>query len=74
MARLKTDPMLAKKVGKNIETAMTAKGLTKHGLAVAVGISQNSITHFVTGKGLPSVTTLLRISKVLDVHLDCLTN
>lgn len=73
MARKKTDMKLAKKVGNNIFFAMQNKCLTKHKLATIVGVSQQSITHFITGKGLPSVSTLLRISDALNVSLQFLT-
>lgn len=70
MARKKTDQKLAKQLGKNIGAFMVTKGFTKHSLAKAVGIAQNSVTYFVDGKGTPSVATLLKIAGALNLSLD----
>lgn len=45
------------------------RNLTQQELAKAAGISQSTIAHIENGKKDPSLSTLKKIAKALDVHI-----
>ena len=57
--------MDAKKLGKKIKVARVEADLNQTELAEKIGAKQKSISRYETGASLPSVTTLVKISKTL---------
>ena len=57
--------MDAKKLGKKIKIARVEIDLNQTQLANKIGAKQKSISRYETGVSLPSITTLLKIAKVL---------
>lgn len=58
-----------KQIGKNILTYRLNKGLTQLDLAAACGFEESSIGRLENGKTNPTIKTLLKIAKALDVKL-----
>ena len=56
-----------KLLGKKIQSIRKAKGLTQEKLAELIDIETPSLSYLETGKYAPSVETLQKLSKVLDV-------
>ena len=57
--------MDAKKLGKKIKLARIELDLNQTDLAKKIGAKQKSISRYETGLSLPSIETLVKISKVL---------
>lgn len=50
------------------------RGLSQTELAKLSNISQQSISHFETGRGVPSMNNAIQLAKVLSVKVDDLMN
>jgi len=57
--------MDAKKLGKKIKLARVEADLTQEQLAQKINILQKSISRYETGVSVPSIETLMKISKAL---------
>jgi len=57
--------MDAKKLGKKIKLARIELDLNQTDLADKIGAKQKSISRYETGLSMPSIETLMKISKVL---------
>ena len=57
--------MDAKKLGKKIKLARIELDLNQTELAEKIGAKQKSISRYETGLSMPSIETLVKISKVL---------
>jgi transcriptional regulator with XRE-family HTH domain len=57
--------MDAKKLGKKIKIARIELELNQTELADKIGAKQKSISRYETGLSMPSIETLVKISKVL---------
>jgi transcriptional regulator with XRE-family HTH domain len=66
--RLKTS------LGNNLRKIRTGQCLTQKQLAEAIGISTSYYTNIENGRQRPSVYTLYRISRYLQVSMDSLLN
>ena len=55
----------AKKLGKKIKLARIGLDLNQTDLAAKIGAKQKSISRYETGLSMPSIETLIKISKVL---------
>jgi transcriptional regulator with XRE-family HTH domain len=62
------------KLGKRIKQLRKEVGLTQEKLAIATGLSQTYISGIESGTRNPSIKTLDKIGKALDVKLSDLTN
>lgn len=60
-------PDFKKLLGKKIQSIRKAKGLTQERLAELIDIETPSLSYLETGKYAPSVETLQKLSKVLNV-------
>ena len=56
-------------IGEQIQNARKAKGMTQDALAKAINVTRQTISNYESGKRLPDVSTLIRISQVLDYNL-----
>lgn len=68
------DPKILKTFGKKLRQLREAKGLTTREFADLADIAYSQIWTFESGKGNPTLTTLIAIAKVLDVSIDELVN
>lgn len=59
-------------ISRNIESRLEELGMKQIELARRTGITQQSISAYMTGKVQPSLMTLIRIANALDVTLDWL--
>ena len=57
-------------LGQNIKEARIAAGLTQADLAEVVFVSPGSISHYETGRKVPSSKTLLLIAKAVGKSVD----
>jgi len=57
--------MDAKKLGKKIKLARIELDLNQTQLANKINAKQKSISRYETGASMPSITTLVKIAKVL---------
>ncbi len=58
-----------KQIGKNIRKYRLAKGLTQLDLAANCGFEESSIGRLENGNTNPTIKTLLKIAKALEVKL-----
>lgn len=58
------------RLGKRIARARKEKGLSQDGLWYESGLSRRTITKIELGYGDVKISTLIKISKVLDLPLD----
>lgn len=58
---------LSKKIGRQIQAARNAKGLSLRQLADKTGIHEATILKLEQGKGNPTLKTLNKLSAVLEV-------
>lgn len=59
-----------KTIGRSIASRRVAHGLTQKDLAVAIGISQNTICSYETGSSSPSFANAGAIAEVLGCTVD----
>jgi len=57
--------MDAKKLGKKIKISRIELDMTQADLADKIGAKQKSISRYETGLAMPSIETLMKISKAL---------
>ncbi|HKC69297.1 MAG TPA: helix-turn-helix transcriptional regulator [Bacteroidia bacterium] len=58
-----------KQIGENIRKYRLKKGLTQLDLAAACGFEESSIGRLENGNTNPTIKTLLKIAKALDIKL-----
>ncbi len=56
----------------NLKLARIKKKLSQSGLAELIGIKEYSISRYETGLQYPTIETLLKLSRTLDVSVDYL--
>ncbi len=59
---------LKKLLGKRIQNLRKSKNITQERLAELIGIEPPSLSYIETGKYYPSVETLQKIAKILEVQ------
>ena len=57
-------------IGEQIKDARKAKGLTQDGLAVAMNVSRQAVSHWETNRTMPDAETLIRLSKTLEYSFE----
>lgn len=57
---------------ERLTTAREARGITKRYLAAQIGVTEQAVGQFEQGLILPSLPTLVALSRVLQVSLDYL--
>lgn len=55
-----------REIQKKIVEAIAASGMTQSALAAALGISQQTVSHYVKGDKMPALDTLANLCRVLD--------
>lgn len=55
-----------REIQKKIAEAIAASGMTQSALAAALGISQQTVSHYVKGDKMPALDTLANLCRVLD--------
>ncbi|HWJ28738.1 MAG TPA: helix-turn-helix transcriptional regulator [Flavisolibacter sp.] len=68
----KKDEQILKAFGENLKKLREAKGLTTRQFADLAEIAYSQVWTIESGKGNPSLTTLLAISRTLEISLDSL--
>lgn len=66
------DDKILKKFGENLKRLRIAKGLTTREFADLAEIAYSQVWVLESGKGDPSLTTLIAIANTLEVSLDTL--
>ncbi|MDE7084364.1 MAG: helix-turn-helix domain-containing protein [Clostridia bacterium] len=56
--------------GKFIKTARKEKSLTQRELAEKLNISEKTVSKWETGNGLPEVSLMLPLCKILDITVN----
>lgn len=59
-------------IGKRIKAARKAKGMSQQDLAEKIGIAQQTINRYESGKMIPRFIRLLKIAEALNVPIDSL--
>ena len=57
-------------IGRNITSALKAKGKTQLWLSKQSGIDSSSVSKYMRGQIIPSLYNAIRLCKVLDINLD----
>lgn len=63
-----TEESLARTIAGNVGRALRARGMCRHDLAVAVGMSDSTLARIMDGRGLPRVGTLVLMARALGVR------
>jgi putative transcriptional regulator len=63
-------PLMEEKVTNNVYTYRTAQALTQEELAVAVGVTRQTIISIEKGNYTPSVLLALKFAKVFSVPVE----
>ncbi len=63
------EPDLLVKLGEKIRSLRTKKNMTQNDLAIECDFEKASMSRIESGHSNPTVKTLLKISKALDVHI-----
>lgn len=58
------------KTGQFIKSVRTEKALTQREIAEALNISEKTVSKWETGKGLPEVSLMLPLCKILDINVN----
>jgi transcriptional regulator with XRE-family HTH domain len=66
---LKTPDPLAKAIGRRVRVLLAERGLTQEKLAYGSDVPKATITNLAKGLARPSVVTLKKIARGLDVEL-----
>ena len=61
-----------KQIGKNIKKYRVKKGLTQLDLAAECGVEESAIGRLENGNTNPTVKTLLKLSKALEIEITAL--
>ena len=59
-------------IGQRINTVLAEKNIKQKDLASALGVTDNTISYFVSGKRTPNTEQIIKIAKFLDVSSDYL--
>ena len=59
-------------IGRRINTVLAEKNIKQKDLASALGVTDNTISYFVSGKRTPNTEQIIKIAKFLDVSSDYL--
>ena len=59
-------------IGKKLRDARNAAGLTQESAAESLGVSRQSVSNWETGKTYPDIVSVIRMSGLYSVSLDCL--
>lgn len=63
------EPDLLTKLGEKIRSLRMKKNMTQNDLAIECDFEKASMSRIESGRSNPTVKTLLKISKALDVHI-----
>lgn len=59
-------------IGKKLRDARNAAGLTQESAAESLGVSRQSVSNWETGKTYPDIVSVIKMSGLYSVSLDCL--
>lgn len=54
-------------IQQRLKTAIEQSGLTQTAIAKALGISQQTVSHYLKGDKMPALDTLANLIKLLDI-------
>lgn len=63
-----------KTIGYRIKEALYETGVTQEDLAQKMGVTQGLITHWVTGRKIPTLESLQRVAEALNLSLEYFIN
>lgn len=58
--------------GKNLERLLDYTWTSQEELAEVIGVSQASVSRYINGQQMPSITTVINIARALDCDIDAL--
>lgn len=58
--------------GKRLKDKLTENGLTQHGLAVLIGVTDSEISRYIKGERTPSLPVLIQLADKLNTTADYL--
>ena len=59
-------------IGKKLRDARNAAKLTQESAAESLGVSRQTVSNWETGKTYPDIVSVIRMSGLYSVSLDCL--
>lgn len=72
MANIEKDIKYRKQIGQRIYCALVSKNIKQYELAKAIGVTDNTISYFVSGKRTPNTEQIIKIAVFLNVSADYL--
>lgn len=61
---------LSQKISQNLKNEIEHSGKSKTEIAKAISVSRSTITQYCTGRAQPSLDTLSKLCKFLDISAD----
>ena len=59
-------------LGENIKAARKKMGITQEELATQIGVTSQAVSRWESGGGMPDISLIVPIARVLSVSADCL--
>ena len=69
-----TDELWKKEFARRLKKMAIRKGYYMKDVAEKLGVSENTISRYMTGKRIPDAYTVKRLSEILDCSVEYLTN
>jgi DNA-binding XRE family transcriptional regulator len=66
----RSEEEIARSVAERIKSARDAKGLRQQDLATITGIARPNIARLESGRRMPKINTLQKISEALGIHIN----
>ena len=60
----------SEKLGKNLKTIRTKKGISQGDIARSLGVSRGFVSNIENGKTNPTLATIVRLAKALGVSVN----
>ncbi len=60
----------SKKLGKNLKTLRTRKGITQIEIANILGVDRSFVSNIENGKNNPTLSTITKLAKAINVPVD----
>jgi transcriptional regulator with XRE-family HTH domain len=64
------DQQIADNISKQIQLVIKSSGKTKTEIAKAIGVSKPTVSQYLSGRIQPSLTTLSKLCKYLNISAD----
>ena len=65
-----TDKQMLAEFGENLDYLLNERQMSQKGLADKIGVGESTVSHYIKGRRMPTLATILNIMLALDCDLD----